>query len=52
MADNEYGMKKNKNPEVWMYVPNFRDVREVEYRAVGHFTSKIVTPQLKKKHLF
>ena len=20
MADNEYGMKKNKNPEVWMYV--------------------------------
>ena len=29
-------------------VCNFRDVREVEYRAVRHFTSKIVTPQLKK----
>ena len=52
MADNEYGMKKNKNPEVWMYVPNFSDVREVEYRAVGHFTSKIVTPQLKKNIFF
>ena len=52
MAHNEYGMKKNKNPEVWMYVPNFRDVREVEYRAVGNFTSKIVTPQLKKKTSF
>ena len=33
-----------------MYVPNFRDVREVEYRAAGHFTSKIVTPQLKKTY--
>ena len=52
MAQNEYGMKKIKNPEVWMYVPNFSDVREVEYRAAGHFTSKIVTPQLKKNIFF
>ena len=48
MAHNEYGMKKNKKPWSMNVVCNFRDVREVEYRAVRHFTSKIVTPQLKK----